>query len=324
MFNLLDPGSWAPAIRAADPGSLWFWTVVLCIVAVVALFAGFLFLLRAWAVQETPLSMIRSAAQGYVKLEGHANLMPGPPIISPLTSNTCVWWQYKIEERVSTGRNARWQTIDHGTCDDLFFIRDGSGQCVIDPEHAEVIPTTEKVWYGDDPRPMAGPALGTFSLMSKYRYMEKLIHTQEHVFALGFFHTQGGNTSTMAINDEVAQLLHQWKQNQAELLRRFDTDHDGQINQQEWDAAREAARQQVLQQEQQAAQRPPVNVLSKPKDGRRFLISTRQEASVVHRFKLWAAACLLTFVVGVGIAGFIITARVTTPASSQSTTNTTP
>jgi hypothetical protein len=121
----------------------------------------------------------------------------------------------------------------------------------------------------------------------------------------------------MAINDEVAQLLRQWKQNQADLLQRFDTNHDGQINEQEWEAAREAARQQILQQEQQAAQRPPVDILSQPKDGRRFLISTRQEASVVLRFRLWTAACLLAFVAAGAIAGYIITVRLSTPPVIQ-------
>ncbi|MDE2235785.1 MAG: hypothetical protein KGK44_09580 [Gammaproteobacteria bacterium] len=324
MFNLFDPGSWDAAIRAADPASFWFWTLALCIVVAAALFAGFLFLVRAWTVQETPLSMIRSAAQGYVKFEGHADLMPGPPIISPLTSNPCVWWQYKIEERVSTGRNNRWQTIDHGTCDDLFLICDSSGHCVVDPEKAEVIPATETVWYGDEPRPLAGPALGTFALTSRYRYVEKLIHAKEFIFALGLFHTQGGDAGAMAINDEVAQLLRQWKQNQAELLRRFDANHDGQIDDQEWEAAREAARQQVLQQEQQAAQRPPVDVLSQPKDGRRFLISTRPESSVVKGFRLWAAACLLAFVAGGALAGYLVSIRLTAPTVSQSSRYTAP
>jgi E3 Ubiquitin ligase len=324
MFNLFDPVSWEPVIRAAAPISFWFWTVVLCTAVIAALFGGFVFLVRAWTVEETPLSTIRSAAQGYVKLEGQADLMPGPPIISPLTSSCCVWWSYKIEERVSSGRSSHWETVDHGTCDDLFLIRDSSGQCVVDPENAEVIPATETVWYGDEPRPLAGPAIGGFALASKYRYVEKLIHTQEIVFALGFFHTQGGNTSAMAINDEVAQLLHEWKQNQADLIRRFDTNHDGQIDQQEWETTREAARQQILLQERQAVQRPPVDVLSQPKDGRRFIISTREEASVVRRFQVWAVTCLLSFIIGAGIAGFMLTTRLSTPAIVQPTINRAP
>ena len=324
MFNLFDPVSWGPAIHAAEPASFWFWTLVLCAVVIGALITGFLFLVRAWTVQETPLSFIRSAAQGYVKLEGHADLMPGPPIISPLTSRDCVWWSYKIEERVSSGRSSHWETVDHGISDDLFLIRDGSGQCVVDPEHAEVIPATETVWYGDEPRPLAGPAIGGFALTSRYRYVEKLIHPQEFIFALGFFHTQGGDAGAAVINDEVAQLLHDWKQNQADLLRRFDTNHDGQIDQQEWEAARQAAREQVLIQEQQAAQRPPVDVLSQPRDDRRFIISTRQEKNVVRRFQLWAAACLLVFVTGGGIAGFMIATRLSAPAIVQPAINSVP
>ncbi|MGB9429405.1 MAG: GIDE domain-containing protein [Gammaproteobacteria bacterium] len=324
MFDLFRPDTWTPAVHAADPGNFWFWTLILCLLTLVALLAGFIFLLRAWNVKEIPVSPIRSAAQGYVKLEGHADLMPGPPIISPLTSSRCTWWSYKVEERTNTGRNRSWRDIEHGTSDDLFLIRDASGQCVVDPTHAEVIPATETIWYGDEPRPVRGPGIGGFALTSPYRYVEKLVAPQEFIFALGFFHTQGGNAGATIINDEVAQLLHEWKQNQAELLRRFDTNHDGQIDQQEWEAARQAARAQVLAQEQQATQRPPVNILAQPKDGRRFLISTCQENQVVKRFQLWAAACLLVFVVGGGIAGFIIAARLSSPAAIQPAPNTSP
>ncbi len=195
---------------------------------------------------------------------------------------------------------------------------------MVDPENAEVLPATETVWYGEEPRPLTGPVISGFALASRYRYVEQIINPQEFIFALGFFHTQGGSTGAMAINDEVAQLLHAWKQNQTELLHRFDTNHDGQIDQQEWEAAREAARQQILLQEQQTAQYPPVDVLSQPKDGRRFIISTREEASVVRRFQLWAAACLLLFFIGASIAGFVITTRLSTPAIVQPADNPTP
>ncbi len=314
MFSLFDPVSWEPAIHAAEPASFWFWTCALCVLTLAALIAGFLFLLRAWTVEETPLSLIRSAAQGYVKLEGHADLMPGPPILSPLTGTRCVWWSYKVEERNGIGRNNNWHSIEHGTSDDLFLIRDGSGECVVDPEHAEVIPANTSVWYGAEPRPLAGPAISGFAMTSRYRYAEKLVRPQEFIFAMGFFHTQGGEAGAAVINEEVAQLLHEWKQNQAELLRRFDANHDGVVDQREWEAARQAARAEVLAREQDAAQRPPTNLLSKPRDDRRFILSTRREVRIVRRFQLWAAAYLLVFVVGGAISGFVISTRLATPA----------
>lgn len=294
-------------MHAADPGNFWLWTIVLCVVAAGALVAGFIFLLRAWAVEETPVSLVRSAAQGYVKLEGHADLMPGAPIISPLTQSRCTWWSYKVEERARSGRNQGWQTIEHGTSDDLFLVRDSTGQCVIDPEHAEVITATRTVWYGDQPQPQRGPPIGGFRLTSPYRYVEELIAPQDFIFALGFFRTQNASADALALNQDVAQLLHDWKQDQADLLRRFDKDHDGQLNDQEWEVARQAAREQVLAQERQAMQRPPMNVLAKPEDGRRFIISTRPEKQVVRRFQIAAAGCLLLFVIAGVAAGYRIT-----------------
>ncbi|MGH8403191.1 MAG: GIDE domain-containing protein [Gammaproteobacteria bacterium] len=324
MFELTRADTWAPAIHAADPGSFWFWIGIFCLLAIAALLAGFVFLLRAWLVKETPVALIRSAAQGYVKLEGRADLMPGPAITSPLTGTPCTWWSYSIQERCGSGRGSNWERIDHGTSDDLFLIRDSSGQCVVDPTHAEVIPAAETVWYGAEPRPLTGPTVDGFAMTSKYRYVERLIRPSESIFALGFFHTQGGEAPTTVINDEVAQLLHDWKQNQAELLRRFDANHDGQIDDQEWEGARQEARREVLAQEQSAAQRPPVDVLAQPRDGRRFLISTRPETRVIVGFRLWAAACLLVFVVFGAITGYMITTRLSKPAVAPSIANPAP
>lgn len=294
---------------AAGPEHVWIWIIVLCVLSIIGLVAGFVFLLRAWTVADIPVSPIRSAAQGYVKLEGHAELMPGPPIVSPLTNSRCTWWSYKIEQRVNNGRSSNWNTIEHGTSDDLFLIRDATSQCVLDPERAEVIPATRIVWYGEQPQPVRGPPIGGFALTSRYRYVEERIAPQDFIFAVGFFDTRGGNPGALAIDQEVAQVLHDWKQNQADLLHRFDADHDGQLNDQEWENARQAARTQVLAQERESMQRPPMNVLAKPKDGRRFIISTRPEAQVIRRFRLWAAGCLLVFVIAGAAAGYLISAR---------------
>lgn len=84
----------------------------------------------------------------------------------------------------------------------------------------------------------------------------------------------------------------------------------GVVDQQEWEAARHAAHTQILVREQRAAQRPPANLLSKPWDGRRF--------------QLWAAACLLVFVLGAGIAGFLITTRLSAPPAVQPAVNPAP
>ncbi|HEY1992361.1 MAG TPA: hypothetical protein VGH71_07845, partial [Gammaproteobacteria bacterium] len=83
----LSPGEFALSLLAAWGGCL------------LAFFMGWRFQRRLRIIAETPKSLIRSAAQGYVELQGIARLMPGPPIVAPLTGKRCVWWSYRIERR---------------------------------------------------------------------------------------------------------------------------------------------------------------------------------------------------------------------------------
>lgn len=42
--------------------------------------------------QDMPTALLRSAAQGYNEFKGKANLLPGEPIIAPLTKLSCIWY----------------------------------------------------------------------------------------------------------------------------------------------------------------------------------------------------------------------------------------
>jgi hypothetical protein len=304
MFSFLN----AHWITSADPGNFWM-AVGIAILLALAGFAGFLlFLRRLRFVQETPQSLIRSAAQGYVELQGTCQLMPGDPIIAPLTRKPCVWWSYNIEQKHERGNNSNWRTVQHATSDDLFYIEDGTGHCAVDPERAVVYSSIKQIWYGNSEWPEGGPALGKLSIGAGYRYCEHRIECDDPLYALGYFHTQGP-VGMGEINEEVRQLLVEWKQNQAELIARFDTNHDGQIDQQEWDAAREEARKEILTQEREALSRPPINVLSHPRDGRPFILSTTPQKKLETRLRLCIAASLLAFFVAGAISARMLTVR---------------
>src|SRR5690242_5297142 len=101
---------------AAAPAHDFFW---FCFVpaagALAAFFTCFMYLRRERLLQDTPTARIRSAAQGFVELEGRGRVMAGPPIVAPLTRAACVWWRYRVERRVtdSKGRSS-WNTVDAG------------------------------------------------------------------------------------------------------------------------------------------------------------------------------------------------------------------
>src|SRR5882724_2495649 len=100
MSMFLDP-AW---IRDLTPGEFWLYVLAAWGACCIALFLGWRFQRRLRLILDTPKSLIRSAAQGYVELCGTAKLMPGDPIIAPLTRVPCVWWSYCIEEYIHSGK----------------------------------------------------------------------------------------------------------------------------------------------------------------------------------------------------------------------------
>lgn len=271
---------------------------------------------RLEALKDTPRSLIRSAAQGYVEVQGTAKLMPGDPIVAPLTGKRCVWWSYRIQSRSRRGGN--WSTLDgstHDTSTDIFMIDDGTGQCVVDPDKSEVTTITRDAWSGDSPMPEGGPGTGSF--FGRYRYVEYRIEQGADLCALGYFHTQDPVSGAM-IDEEVRQQLAAWKQDQAWVLQHFDKNHDGQVDFQEWDAARQEARRLVLEKERENLKRPPVNVLSHPRDGRQFIISALPREKLMLRLRILTLASLLALFVGGAYGTWLLDARFAPPPSVNS------
>ncbi len=303
-MSLLDPET----VRDIDPGHFWLFATAVWAAALVAFFAGWRYFRRLQVVEDTPKSLIRSAAQGYVELAGTSRLMPGEPILAPLTRTRCVWWAYKVEEYVSSGKSGHWQAISNEASGELFWVEDSTGRCVVDPEKALVYPSAKDVWYGKSATPEGGPALGASRFGSRFRYTEERMQDGDPLYALGYFHTQGP-VSAGDIDEEVRQQLADWKKDQAWLIQRFDTNHDGQIDQQEWEAARREARRLVLERERDNLNRPPVDVLSRPPDGRDFILSTLPQKKLETRLRTYALMCLLCFVCAGALGSYVVGAR---------------
>ncbi|HEX7022163.1 MAG TPA: GIDE domain-containing protein [Trueperaceae bacterium] len=303
-MSLLDPD----LIRGADAGHFWLFTAGVWTVSLAGFFLGWRFFRRLQLMENTPRSLIRSAAQGYVELSGMSRLMPGDPILAPLTRMHCVWWSYRIEEYVGSGKHAHWETVNAETSGELFWLEDNTGRCVVDPEHAVVYPSTKDTWYGSSATPEGGPALGGSRFGARFRYTEQRMHAGDPLYALGFFHTQGP-VSAGDIDEEVRQQLITWKKDQAWLIRHFDTDHDGQVGQQEWDAARAEARRLILEQARDNLKRPPVDVLCRPPDGREFILSTLPQQKLGARLRFYTVACLICFVCAGALGTYLVHAR---------------
>jgi hypothetical protein len=282
-----------------------FWLIVIGLAA--AAVYSFWYAFKAWSknrvIEDTATSRVRSAAQGYVELSGRGVMPPNAENKGPLTGMPCTWWRYKIEERRYTGRSRSWSTIQSDTSAVPFLLDDGTGQCLIDPRGAEVFPGASDVWYGPSEWPemripngtgIFGWLVDTF-VTDKYRYTEHRLQPHEHVCALGAFRSLGG-VSVENPDAAVADLLREWKHDQATLLARFDRNHDGTLSSAEWEEARAAARRQVQDGRMSETPPPSLNVLAEPGDGRAFLLAASDGGSLAQRFRRRALA---------GIGGFV-------------------
>lgn len=310
-MDWLSPQFWAAAVRAADFDDFIKITLFLGFLCVMGFYTGFRSLRHYRLMEDTPTAKTRSAAQGYCELVGRSLLMQGEPIIAPLTKKKCTWWAYEIEQHRSSGKRSRWVTIEEKSSDELFLLKDETGECVINPDGAIVTPALVNSWYGNTRYPESRESTGLFS--RGYRYTEKRIHEYDDIYVIGFFETKRKADDFVARDEEVASLLRSWKQAQPSLLKRFDTNKDGTIDMKEWEVTRQTARAQVDEVIKKNALEPGVNVMMQPPDGRPFILSADDEAKLVTSLKQKAILGISGFFVCGAAVVFMVTAWLTTP-----------
>jgi E3 Ubiquitin ligase len=267
----------------ADPALRYWVAAAVCgALAVAALLACLSRLRRDRFIADTPLCRIRSAAQGYVRIEGRAAAPPGEDLRSPLSGRVCVWWDYQVDYKESDSRDSTtYRAIEKATSVTPFVLSDGDGECLIGPVGAEVTPNINDRWYGSTPHPSGPPPEPGYSLLGSgdYVYHERLITPGTKLSVLGELrsHTEFG-----AVDQKTQDILAQWKLNQPALLRQFDRNHDGQLDSLEWDLARAQARQEA---EKQVFHSPieRVGVVAQTTHGGPFLIAPLDAQRLIRR-----------------------------------------
>ncbi len=235
-------------------------------------------------IENVPTAKVRSAAQGYVELVGRTQMIEGPLIVSPLSGTTCVWYSYIIEEKVRHRHNGKsrsyWRQVEKKTSEDLFLLNDGTGQCVIDPDDADVIVKNKKTWY-------------KHHVIPPRRYTERIIIEGEELYAIGLFKSQG-EISQRHFREHVAQLLRHWKNDPNQLIHRYDHNRDGKLGAQEWDKARIDAERQVRQKQGNSEKLQQLHLMTaSPHHDQAYILSTVAERELIKKYN-WRI--LLSFI----------------------------
>jgi hypothetical protein len=302
------------------------WLGVLGFLSVFGLWGGFRRLRHARLIENVPTARVRSAHQGYVELVGVAELLPGEPIIAPLSGSQCCWFDYRIEHR--SGKH--WSVVDKGTSEAVFAVRDDTGECLIDPDHAGITTTHRQTWFGNSAWPKGGNGVRWGSRppdswsqrlnrltglqvsvdigMGAYRYREAVIMPGDDLYVVGEFRTLGPDYHAAGRDEIATDYLRRWKRH-PEVLARFDSNGDGTVDLEEWEVAREQAREQADKEVRDLQQAGPVNTISRPVDGRPFLIANLPQFDLVRRFRLQGWSGLGLFLVAGATMVFMISTR---------------
>lgn len=261
------------------------WLISLSLMAAVSIPAWLSALRRLRTVRDTPTSRVASAAQGYVELIGRGKPLADAPLISKLRQLPCLWYRYTVEQRESRDK---WKTLDSGESSDAFLLHDDSGDCVVDPDAAEIITKHRDQWHQGD-----------------YRYTEWKLINCDSLYVIGEFRTKSG-AMEFDSRAELGALLAEWKQNQPALHARFDLNNDGKLDMDEWMLARQAAKREVTKMQREAQLQPDIHLIGQPSDGKLFLISNLTPEKLSRRYLFWAWVHVIIFLGALGALGWLL------------------
>lgn len=222
---------------------------------------------RYRAIADTPTSRISSAAQGFAELSGVGKALPGLNIVSPARQLPCLWYRYKAYEY----RDNKWVQIESGESDNEFLLDDGTGLCLLRPYAAEMLTDRKDSYRQGD-----------------IKYVEETLLAGERIYALGGFVSRGGSRNHDDHRAQLDEVLTEWKQDGADLRRRFDLDGSGEIEPSEWRLALNAAEGEAARRIQESRAQPAVHSLDAPGHGKPYLIANFQPERLARRYRYWA------------------------------------
>ena len=139
------------------------------------------------------------------------------------------------------------------------------------------------------------------------------MHPGELLYALGLYKTVGGASSQFNVNNDVRDIISEWKSDSEALMAKFDKNKDGEIDMEEWQAVREEANQAVLARHAEEKNTPPVNVMSNTRDRRRpYLLSAMSQSSLIKRYYYYSSSLIILFFICGTIATWMIGVRLAT------------
>ncbi len=252
-----------------DKGDRYNKAQFIIVLSLLSLVWAFLLYRRIRFLEDTSHSSLNSAAQGYAVLTGKVSLYENEVVRGPHRELPAMVWYRKYLYTSSAG----------------FLLNDGKGICTVDPRDAEVI--TPRHHYG-----------------SEAYYA---IFPHEKIYVLGQLETLSKQRNEHERKALVTSKIVEWKRHPVRFLDYFDRNNDGAIDESEMTQVRNSAERTVDNSLEEIYQAPASHVISRPTDGRPFIISsihpdellTRYKRAMIFHFSIWIILTVFALVMSV-------------------------
>ncbi len=266
-----------------------------------ALWGGFHYLRLKRQVENLPTSKARSVAMGLVEVQGMTRRKYA--LVSPMTHQPCVY--YRVNKYRRSDESRQWElsgSMHSGPVP--FDLEDDTGRLTINPRGATI-----KARHKQEGVPGQMTLLMAASNVSdsSEKWVEEIIPEGVFLYVLGF--ARAPRIERASLRERTVAALRELKQNRHKL-QRYDTDGDGQISEEEWQAAREEVEQQVLHQSlaerlEAAPQQAQVEIGRPERRSLPFVIAETESETHLTRKLTLAAIPLLAIGFGLGIFALV-------------------
>ena len=137
-------------IASSGPGSL---IVLGWIITVGAAVLGLRAWRKWWIVADTPTSHCAAVFIGRNEVVGQVKQCQ--PLVSPLTGEPCVWFQWNLEEYIHSGDSSEWRSREKRSTAAPFWIVDDSGAVLVRPRDADIDDLPTKHYAANELPPTA-------------------------------------------------------------------------------------------------------------------------------------------------------------------------
>ena len=247
------------------------------------------------------LSKARSVALGMVEVYGRA--WRTYAVVSPMTQQPCVF--YRLRKLRRNHENQSWEEVSTTDCGPIpFAIEDDTGRLTVEPRGAVLKPRHRQEGL---PGQMSMLLMASSVSDPTEKWIEEIIPEGAPVYVVGY--ASAPRPAASSLRERTVAALRELKQNRHQM-NQYDTDGDGRISADEWQAAREEVEERVLRQSLAASEedgpRPSSVVIGRPerRDLPFIIAETESEAHLTRGYGVLSAVFL---VLGLGLAVLALT-----------------